>query len=446
MNKAQFEQDLLQQAQQNGLTQCEIYAEAATSLSISIYDGEVESYDTSDTNGVSFRALVDGKMGYAYTEKIDDDSIAFLIEAVKANASVLETTEAETIFTGSEVYHDGNYQRAQLDNIAPQQLIETLLAVEKAALAYDERIKRLTNCSVQLQVGSKAIRNSASLQLEEQGNVLYFVVGVLAQQDKETKSGFAIRVVEQLADLDINAFVAEAADKALSAFGGKTFASKRYPIILRNDAATALFAVFTGAFSAENVHKDLSRLKGKLGTKIATTSFTMLDDPHHKKSLSATNFDAEGVATKKRAIIESGVLQTYLHNRKTAAQDGVTTTANASRSYKSGIGIAPYNFTIQPGTKSYNELVATLDEGIIITSVTGLHAGANTISGDFSVAAQGFYVKAGKVQSAVRQMTIAGNFFELLLQIEDYANDLYYGFSRVTSPSLHIGQLAVTID
>jgi PmbA protein len=119
-------------------------------------------------------------------------------------------------------------------------------------------------------------------------------------------------------------------------------------------------------------------------------------------------------------------------------------------SYKDSVGVSPSNFYVEPGNKSYEELYAGLEEGIIITSLAGLHSGANPISGDFSLAADGFYVKDGKIVSPTNQMTIAGNFFELMQDIVDVGSDLIFSpmdsYGYIGSPSLTIKGLAVTVD
>ena len=116
--------------------------------------------------------------------------------------------------------------------------------------------------------------------------------------------------------------------------------------------------------------------------------------------MAGSNFDGEGVATKKRTIISNGTLETLLHNRKTAKKEGVETTGHARKSsYKSTFTVAPMNMYIAPGEKSKEELIASVEDGVLITGLSGLHSGTNTVSGDFSVAATGFHIKDGKIAS-----------------------------------------------
>ncbi|MBQ9720118.1 MAG: TldD/PmbA family protein, partial [Oscillospiraceae bacterium] len=161
----------------------------------------------------------------------------------------------------------------------------------------------------------------------------------------------------------------------------------------------------------------------------------------------STPFDGEGVATRPKAVIEGGRLNTLLHNLKTAHKQGVETTANASRpGYAAPVGVAPTNFYFKPTADSLEDMLKKLGDGLLITDLQGMHAGANPITGDFSLAAKGFRVRGGERAEAVAQITIAGNFYELLKAVEAVGGDLDFlapGASCFGSPSLLISQLSV---
>jgi PmbA protein len=163
--------------------------------------------------------------------------------------------------------------------------------------------------------------------------------------------------------------------------------------------------------------------------------------------LASKSFDGEGVACKYKKVIDKGVLKTYFHNLKTSKKDNIETTGNASKgSYKASIGISPSNFYVEKGEKSLDEIISGMDSGIMITELQGLHSGLNSISGDFSLAALGFEIKGGKIDRPVEQITVAGNYFELLKNIEEVGSDLKFGLpgeAYIGSPSLKIKKLAI---
>lgn len=152
------------------------------------------------------------------------------------------------------------------------------------------------------------------------------------------------------------------------------------------------------------------------------------------------------MATKRHAIITNGTLNTLLHNRKTAKIDGCETTGNAAKSsYKGTISVAPQNMYIAPGQRTKEEVISSINEGLLVTKLSGLHSGTNTISGDFSVAASGFYIKDGQISSPVKQITIAGNFYNLMKNIKETCSDLEFS-SSFGSPSILVNELYVTVD
>ena len=172
-----------------------------------------------------------------------------------------------------------------------------------------------------------------------------------------------------------------------------------------------------------------------------------MDDPHRAGSASSAPFDGEGVATVVKAVIGDGRLNTLLHNLKTAKKQGVETTANAARaSYASPVGVAPTNFYFAPTEVDFEGMLAKLGDGLLITELQGMHAGANPITGDFSLAAKGFEVRGGKRAGAVAQITVAGNFYEVLENVETVGGDLEFlppSTSCFGSPSVLVKRLSV---
>ena len=220
---------------------------------------------------------------------------------------------------------------------------------------------------------------------------------------------------------------------------------------MKNEAAASLLSTFTSSFSAQAVQDNRSRLKGKLGEKIAADHVNLIDNPFLPAGIQSATFDSEGVPTRKLNIVEEGKLQTYFHNLKTAKKDGVETTGHAHRrSYQGSVEVSPSNFYIEPSNQTYEQLYLDFGEGIIITELAGLHSGADPISGDFSLAADGYYVKDGRIVGPTKQMTVAGNFFEVLQDIEGIGNDLLFSpmsfNGYIGSPSLKIKSLAITVD
>ncbi|WP_240739410.1 metallopeptidase TldD-related protein [Marinitoga lauensis] len=190
--------------------------------------------------------------------------------------------------------------------------------------------------------------------------------------------------------------------------------------------------------SAENAQKNMSPLKGKIREKIASDILKIKDVPFYEGSLSNAAFDSEGVPTKEKNIIGNGEFKTFLYNLKTAKKEGKKSTGNAS-----GGGIAPINLLVEPGEKSFDDLLKELDNGIIITSLEGLHSGANPVSGEFSLGAQGLKVENGKIVGGVEQITVSGNFLDILKKVEAVGNDMWISFGGTISPSVIISEIDI---
>ncbi len=250
------------------------------------------------------------------------------------------------------------------------------------------------------------------------------------------------RKTGRLQDFDIRDIAAEAVEDAVSTIGAGSVPSGKYTVVFSNKAMATLLQTYSDIFSAEQAQKGMSLLAGKEGEKIAADIVTIVDDPRYEDGIIKRTFDGEGVAAYAKNVVEKGVLCTLLHNLKTAANAGVKTTGNASRaSYASVVGVSPFTFYIQPGQEP--DLLAAAGGGIYVTEMMGLHAGANPVTGDFSLSSAGFLIADGKKSAPVKNFTVSGNFFTLLKEIEKVGADLEFIRGKYGSPSVLVRNLAV---
>lgn len=185
-------------------------------------------------------------------------------------------------------------------------------------------------------------------------------------------------------------------------------------------------------------------LKDKIGEDIGSSKFTLVDDPFASEGFNSSTFDDEGTATKYKKIIDNGNLKTYLYNWKSANKDNVASTGNGFRnSYKSSVSTSATNLYVEKGDKSLDEIFETVDSGVYITDLQGLHSGLNPVSGDYSLSANGYEIENGKIKRPINQITIAGNFFETLRDIEEIGNDLRFSMNGVGSPAIKVKKLAI---
>lgn len=453
MNLLDFKQELFRLGEEAGFTDMELYYEKEEKFGCQLFEGEIDSYETSEVLGVSFRGVYNGKMGLAFTELLDEKSISFLIENAKENSQLIEEVEQEEIFAGSENYETATFYESSLAEVTIPEKISLLKEIEHYINEYeDERVKGTDYFMLSSAETERAILNSKGLSLQEKQNHLGIYLSVVAKQGDEVRTGVYTKFTKDFASLNAREIANQAVEEALSQLNAQSVESKNYPVLLRHDAAGSLLNTFSPIFSAEKTQKGESLLKDQLGEEIAVSTLQIVDDPTLKDGLLSRTFDSEGVATRKQEVVRDGKLVALLHNQKTAKKQGVASTGHGYKgSYKGTITVAPTNLFIQPTDVSYDSLVSSIEEGILITELSGLHSGANTVSGDFSVAANGYYIKGGKIEIAVTQMTIAGNFYELLKNIDAVGSDLEFAMSFVApgyigSPSLVIKELAVTVE
>jgi PmbA protein len=444
MTTDQFLHDLMDAARSAGLDSAEAYVMGDSSFSCKATQGQITDYSVNDTRGVGFRGMVNGKIGYAATEALDASAIGALIKGVKESAELSEDDSGADLFCGETEYPAVEAYNAALDGVAVQDKLDLCLNMEKAALAYDQRVGSVPYCMVGTESGSVRLVNTYGLDIAYKHNYYMAFLMPIAKEDADVSTAGSFRCGSDFSALSAEELGREAAGKAIFSLHGKPVSSGSHRAIIKNDTMAELFNAFAGIFSAESAQEGMSLLSGKEGECIAAPIVTLLDDPLLKNGLRSRPFDAEGVACRTKAVVEGGVLRTLLHNRKTAKKQGVLSTGNAGKAgYAGTMRVAPTNFFFAPGGASLQALEAGMGEGLVITELEGLHSGANPVSGDFSLAAKGYTVTGGVKTAPIEQITIAGNFYSLLKNIRAVGNDLSFPGSGIGSPSVDIGEISV---
>ncbi|WP_418963954.1 TldD/PmbA family protein [Cetobacterium sp.] len=432
-------------AKNMSLEEFEIYFVSSKNETIKIFKGDVDSYNNSENMGISFRVKIGGKMGYSYTESLLEEDIKPLIERAISNGKIIENLDEVEIYSEESEYKKIDSFNPNLEAITVDEKINFLLKAEKTALELDPRVKTVNYCMIGSGSGENIIKNSKGLDLYHKFNSIYAYIAVVVQDDESIKNDSAYIVTRNFSDMDPIKLSTEAVNKALNKLNSTSVESKVYDVIIENDAFADLLGSMSGIFSGEAVQKGVSKFKGKLNSLVASPSITITDDPHLENGYGSAPFDAEGVPTTPKNLIENGILKTYIHNLKTAKKDGIKTTGNAAKGgYKGTMGISTFNLFVKKGNLSFEQLLSQLQNGILITGFTGLHSGLNSISGDFSLATEGFLIENGKIKKPLNQITAAGNFFDLLKNVENVGNDLKFNLSGIGSPSLLIKDISIS--
>lgn len=438
MNIREFSDRVLAAAKAAGIAPAEISYSSSASFSARARLGELENYQVSDRIGLALRGMVNGRIGTASTQAIDEDSIDLLVRGVVESAELIETDEQDEILPPDDHYETVVNMKPELENVTAEEKIALAMELDKLVSQADSRI---TPEHSVVASGSETfcLRNSLGLDLTHSSNMIYAYTGAMAKEDGRTATAMKLLWGYGLEDVDAKTIADGAVEEALMKVNAGRMKSGAYPVVIKNSAMADLLSTFSGVFSADNAQKGLSLLGERVGDTIASPLVTLTDDPLMPMGLGSCPFDREGAATYTKNVIENGVLTTLLHNRKTAKKAGVKTTGNAA-----GAGrVAPSNLYIAPGEMTCEELLSQMGDGLYLTEVSGLHAGANPVSGDFSLLSRGFEVRGGKCVRAVEQFTVAGNFYKLLESIEAVGSDLLFEGSPIGSPCVRVKSLSV---
>jgi len=428
----------LEEARKAGIAPAEVSMTDSASFSVRVRGGVLEDYKVSDKFRLTLRGRVDGRIGTASTQALDEEGLRLLIQGVKESAELIETDEQDDILPPDDHYETVCCFSETVESISAEEKIALARRIDERLHAADARIK--PDATVVSTASERfCLKNSLGLDLQHQSNMIYAYASCLAKEGDASATGFKLLWGYSLDDVRPEAVADGCTQDALSKLGAGRMRSGVYPIVLRNNAMADLLSTFSGVFSADNAQKGMSLLAGKEGQCIAGDAVTIVDDPLMAWGLGSCPFDREGAATKRKKIVEDGMLTTLLHNRKTAKKAGVLTTGNAA----GGGRVAPSNLYLAPGQKSLDALLEEMGSGLLITEVSGLHAGANPISGDFSLLARGFEIADGKPVRAVEQFTVAGNFYRLLEDVAAVGSDLLFEGSPIGSPSVSVRALSV---
>jgi len=440
MDFEQFQQAVTECARSAGLTRFELYYTRETARTVSAMEGEITECSDDTQAGCCFRCIVNGRMGYCATELFTPEEAARIVAKAAENAATIEKDDPVFLFAGSE-----EYKSVPGAPIAETDMRALALELYGKALAADERVQPSTQAYVSR--GQSVIRlvNSAGLDLTAESTRQAASLWAVVRRGEEQFNAGVFRD-EPLEQVDTEAAAAQAVGKAIDKIGGESVPSGTWPVIFHNEAFADLLTAFVPIFSAKSAQQGLSLLAGKEGETIAAACVTFIDDPFRPGY--ETPFDGEGVAARVKTVVDKGVFQTLLYNLETAARAGRETTGNASRpAYYASVGVAPFNFYLQPGEASPDTLYRAIGDGLLITELAGLHAGLNSVTGDFSLMAAGYRIENGQKGRFVNGITVSGNFFALLKNIRAVGSDLRFGapmgVSRIGAPSVWAGELSV---
>ncbi|MEZ5320973.1 MAG: TldD/PmbA family protein [Microthrixaceae bacterium] len=414
------------------------------STTVRVHDGAVESFTSAEAVGVGVRVIVDGRQGFASAGSLADDVVGETLAEARDNARFGEPDEFNGLADPDGVVaveHD-QWNDALL-SLRPDQCIETALELERRVLASDPRIVGVRTATWSDGAGQAAYAASNGLSWLERATSCSIGVQAIARDGDHTQVGAYGDAARAVDDLDLDRVVAETADRATRLLGATQPRTVTLPVVLEPRLAMTLLGLVAGTLDGESVQKGRSPFADRLGEQIASPALDLVDDPTDRRSIAATGWDGEGLACRRNPLIRGGRLDRFLHNSYTARKGSTSSTGSAVRGSRSLPGVGPQVLVMTPGNRTLEQIVADLDDALFVASFSGLHSGVNTVSGDFSVGADGLRIRGGAFAEPVKEVTLASTLQRLLLGVVEVGADLEWLVSGDGAAALLIGEVVM---
>jgi len=425
-----------------GVENYDIYAVEGKGTGIEVKEGKVDRIKTSQTKGVAIRVVIEGKLGFAYTNDVSDDGIKIAIECARENAKCSEPDEYNFSMPENSSL-DLKLSDDDYDTIPIERKIELAKELESLALDFDSRVKRVRKASYGDGKTTVYYFNSNDHNFSYTTTNYNLSILLAAEESESSQIGWDFQSSRFFHQLNPKFVAVTAAKNAVELLGAKPIKTKRLPVIFKNYVFAELIETLSAAFLGNNVLRKKSLFADKLSHEIANHPLTIYDDPHHPDGTGSCPYDDEGVVTRKKAVVERGILKNFLVDMYSAKKLGLKPTGNGIRASISSLptsGIT--NLIVERGALGLEEMLKTPEEVIVVTDAMGIHT-VNPISGEFSIGISGIYYVDGKKVTPVTGMTVAGNMKELLKNITEVGADQKW-LGNVCSPSVLVKELTVS--
>ncbi len=412
--------------------QIEAYVSRGGETSVRVYEGEVEHFVSAQSEGIGIRVIKDGRTGFAYAGTLESDAITEVLADARDNVQFGTVDEWAGLAEPDGVAQiPQKFWDEELANYPTDKKISITKELEKLTLAADARV-RAEEANYEDGWGETAVATTTGIRESGRGNSCYVSVSTLADDGDESLTGFGFSVGDSPKEFDLSKAAHDAADRATRLLGATKPASKLVTIVLDPYVTSQFVSILSSVLNGESLAKGRSLFADRLDQQVASSKFTLVDDPTNPLAYTATDIDGEGLAARRNVLIENGVLKKFVHSSYSARRMNTKSTGNATRGGFAGSpGVGCLAMQVQPGTKTQTELISGINDGVLIQDVSGMHSGVNTISGDFSTGASGIVISNGTLGAPIREFTIASTLQKMLLNIVDLGNDIDYSMRAV---------------
>lgn len=404
----------------------EAFAIHSISTSVSVFEQEIEKLSSSETRGLGVRVITGGRLGFASTADLSVDGLAYALAEARSNAELASQDPGNVLPEPAAVPDLPGIYLAGLDAVPTARKVELALALERATTGVDSRVRGVDNAAYGDGITRAAIASSLGVHAEYARTDVYAWVSALARDGEETQTGLGLTQGRAFDELDIEAAAREAVLRCTRLLGARKAATAKVPVVFDPLVTASFLGVLASPLTAEAAQKGRSLFADRVGEQVAASTLSLVDDGRLLEGPAAAPFDDEGVPTRRTEIVSAGVLQGFLHNTQTAARagGGQQSTGNASRAgHKSSPGLSPTNLFFDGPTTPASSIIEAVADGLYVQDVSGIHSGANPVSGEFSVGATGMWIRGGQLAEPVREVTVSSTIVDILTAISALGDD-----------------------
>ena len=439
----QYLHEFTRQAHLQGVSHLEYYLEESASRSVRVFQGELDHMEQSKQQLLFIEGQVEGFYGGVFVENFQSELIDEHIRTIRDSALARRQNAIEREIPALPAQEGEKPQWMPLG-----ELVEKLSAAEQAAYEADERVAQVQSCACKETIKTVTLINEAGDAVSDSSFVGHFHIGLNAREGDAVQMGGRGEPFLLGQYPDMVKLAREAAQDAVTKLDAASVPSGMYPVVLSSGVVCELLDAFLPAFFAKNVQAHMSVLEGRMGQQVAAEAVTLVEEPAMDGGIRCRRFDDEGQLTQRKALLEGGKLSALLYDKRSALQEEAVPGGNGFKTgFAEEVGIGYTNMVLQCGEKTMEQQLQDMGNGLLITGVSGTFAGANPSTANFSLIAKGYRVENGQRGRGVVQITIAGNFFEMLQAVCSVGNEAGWMVAVngcVCAPSLHVGQLAVS--
>ena len=429
----------------NSDEQLEAIVGRSSYTTVRAHGGEIESFTSATSAAIGVRVIVDHRQGFAWAGTLEPDAIADALAEARDNAAFAEPDEwvgiAEPDGVAPVPYDAFDPAVA---SFAAEHQIDLALDLERRVRAGDPRITGVRMATFSDSSSHFAVVNSLGVEGAGRGAWCSMSALALAEDGGETYTGAGSTVGFAPEQLDLDEAADDAVLRAVRLFGARPVASQRVAIVLEPRIAATIAGLLGSTLTGERVLKGRSPFADRIGEQIASPYFSLVDDPTDHRSYAADTFDGEGLACRRNELVIDGVLQRFLYDSATGRRAGVASTGSAVRGITSTPSVGCQALAVAPGAGTFDDIVASVDLGVYVQSMTGLHSGVNLVSGDVSVGIEGLMVRDGAFAEPVREVTIASTLQRMLLDITAVGGDVEWLPGGTGCPTIVIADVALS--